>query len=89
MVWGSEAVHTLGARFFPRPAGEDPRVAPQDIPEFIEEVLLLQDNVESIAAHMDSPKPIAQRTGEMAGRLDNILAAAQRASQIRGGVQIW
>ncbi len=88
-VWGSETVHALGARFFPQLAGDDLRVAPEDVPEFIKEVLLLQNNIESIAARMDSPKPIAQRTSEIADRLNNVLDAAQRALQVRGGVQIW
>ncbi|MFD8597534.1 hypothetical protein ACFV1L_21280 [Kitasatospora sp. NPDC059646] len=88
-VWGSETVRALGARFFPQLAGSDLRVAPENVPEFIDEVLLLQNNIESIAARMDSPKPIDQRTGEIADRLNNIRDAAQRASQIGGGVQIW
>ncbi|MFD7596348.1 hypothetical protein ACFV6D_25345 [Kitasatospora sp. NPDC059812] len=88
-VWGSDTVRSLGARFFPQLAGDDLRVPTEDVPEFIEEVLLLQRNIESIAAHMDSPKPVAQRVDEIAGRLNNILNAAHRASQIRGGVQIW
>jgi hypothetical protein len=88
-VWGSETVRSLGARFFPQLAGNDLRVVPEDVPEFIREVHLLQNNIESIAARMDSPKPVAQRAGEIADRLDNILDAARRASQIRGGVQIW
>ncbi|MER5350977.1 hypothetical protein ABT093_11655 [Kitasatospora sp. NPDC002551] len=88
-VWGSEAVRSLGARFFPRLAGGGLRVLPDDVPEFIEEVLLLLNNIESIAAHRDSPKPVAQRAGEIADRLDNVLDAARRALRIRGGVQIW
>ncbi|WP_189925417.1 hypothetical protein [Kitasatospora xanthocidica] len=88
-VWGSDTVRSLGARFFPQLAGDDLRVPPEDVPEFIEEALLLQSNIESIAARMDSPKPVAQRVGEIAGRLNNILDAAHRASRIRGGVQIW
>lgn len=88
-VWGSEAVCSLGARFFPQLAGDALRVAPEDVPEFIREVLLLQNNVESISARMDSPKPAARRTSEIADRLNNILDAAQRALQVHGGVQIW
>ncbi|MEV7121127.1 hypothetical protein [Kitasatospora griseola] len=88
-VWGSETVHSLGARFFPQLAGDELRVAPADVPEFIEEVLLLKNNVESIAARMNSPKPVAQRASEIADRLGNILDAALRALQVGGGVQIW
>ncbi len=88
-VWGSDTVCSLGARFFPQLASDTLRVAPEDVPEFIQEVLLLQNNIESIAARMESPKPVAQRASEITDRLNNILDAAQRASQIRGGVQIW
>ncbi|MFJ9447889.1 hypothetical protein ACIRRH_39585 [Kitasatospora sp. NPDC101235] len=88
-AWGSDTVRSLGARFFPQLAGDELRVAPEDVPGFIEEVLLLQSNIESIAAGMESPKPVTQRASEIADRLKNILDAARRASQIRGGVQIW
>ncbi|GAA1406805.1 hypothetical protein GCM10009639_55050 [Kitasatospora putterlickiae] len=87
-VWGSERVRSLGARFFPQLAGDTLCVAPADVPEFIQEVFLLQSNVESIAAGMDSPTPVTHRVGQIADRLDNILDAAQRAIQIGGGVQI-
>ncbi|MEU1289809.1 hypothetical protein [Kitasatospora sp. NPDC005856] len=88
-VWGSETVRSLGARFFPQLAEDELRVPPEYVSEFIEEVLLLQCNIESIATHMDSSKPVAQRVGEIADRLDNILDAGHRALQVRGGVQIW
>ncbi|WP_316528140.1 hypothetical protein [Kitasatospora brasiliensis] len=57
--------------------------------EFIEEILLLRRNVESIAARMDSPRPVAQRADALAARLDTILDAARRASGIGGGMQVW
>ncbi|MFJ8164282.1 hypothetical protein ACIRBY_25625 [Streptomyces sp. NPDC096136] len=88
-VWGSEAVRSLGARFFPRLAGDDLRVAPGDVAEFIEEVLLLQANIETVAARMDSPEPLPRRVGAIADRLGNVLDAARRAERVGGGVQIW
>ncbi|MFB7620487.1 hypothetical protein [Kitasatospora sp. NPDC056181] len=86
-VRGSGTVRPRGARFFPRPAGDELRVPPQDVAEFIGEVLLFQGDIESIAVPMDPPKPVAQRVGEISDRLDSILDAAHRASQIRGGVR--
>ncbi|WP_395292520.1 hypothetical protein ACF9IK_02180 [Kitasatospora hibisci] len=43
-VWGSDTVSSPGARLFPQLASATPFVAPEDVPEFIQEVLLLQNN---------------------------------------------
>ncbi|MFJ6621951.1 hypothetical protein ACIQOW_30775 [Kitasatospora sp. NPDC091335] len=84
-LWGSPAVRSLGARFLPRLAEGDLDVAPAEVAEFTEEVLLLLGSAESLAARMDPPG----RAGQIAARLDNILDAARRAARVGGGVRIW
>jgi hypothetical protein len=88
-VWGSEAARALGARFFPQLAETDLRVEPGSVPEFIEEVQLLQDNVGAIAARSGSTVANGDLADTIARRLDHILDAAQRALVVGGGVLIW
>ncbi|MGW3039268.1 hypothetical protein ACWC9T_04275 [Kitasatospora sp. NPDC001159] len=88
-VWGSEAARALGARFFPQLAETDLRVAPGDVPEFIEEVQLLRNDAGTIAARSSSTVANGGLAETIARRLDHILDAAQRALSVGGGVLIW
>ncbi|MGW7583176.1 hypothetical protein ACWGKU_28285 [Kitasatospora sp. NPDC054768] len=63
-------------------------MAPADVAEFVEGVLLPKDDVESAAARTGSPEPVARRVRELADRSEDILDAARRASQVGGGVRI-
>lgn len=90
-VWGSDAVRSLGAEFLPRLKREsEVRIAPHEVPGFMDEVTLLQNNLELIATRQeDAGKSFVQNVYEIESRLNNIHAAAQRALLVRGGVVIW
>ncbi|MFD5796910.1 hypothetical protein ACFWIO_25980 [Streptomyces diastatochromogenes] len=82
-VWGSDAVRSLGARWFPLLDGEWLEVATEELPEFLAEIALLR-------AHLDL---IGGATGVdpwgIGRRLDTIEAAALRARRLGAGVLIW
>ncbi|MFE1801789.1 hypothetical protein ACFW9L_37280 [Streptomyces sp. NPDC059517] len=96
-VWGSEPVRSLGARFLPRLAAEDLTVAPDEMPAFLAECDLLRTHLGRITGHTDD----VSRAGDLSRAddvgfaadvrrsLDNIVAAARRASDIGGGIIIW
>ncbi|WP_151484211.1 hypothetical protein [Streptomyces albicerus] len=94
-VWGSEAVRSLGARFFPRLATEDLTVAPDEVSDFLAECDLVRAHLARIADHMRSEpgtgprKSHAEHAEDVRRRLDNIVDAARRALGVRGGVIIW
>jgi hypothetical protein len=94
-VWGSEAVRSLGARFFPRLATEDLTVAPDEVSDFLAECDLVRAHLARIADHMRSEagtgsrKSEAEHAEDVRRRLDNIVDAARRALGVRGGVIIW
>jgi hypothetical protein len=94
-VWGSEAVRSLGARFFPRLATEDLTVAPDEVSDFLAECDLVRAHLARIADHMRSEagtrsrKSQAEHAEDVRRRLDNIVDAARRALGVRGGVIIW
>ncbi|MEU9763779.1 hypothetical protein [Streptomyces sp. NPDC047985] len=83
LLWGSEYVRGLGARFFPGPADGDLRVEPEDIGEFLAECGLLRRHTAALAVHG------GYREDYVAARLANITAAAERARSVGGGVLVW
>ncbi|BCL29002.1 hypothetical protein ACFFS2_06140 [Streptomyces aurantiacus] len=94
-VWGSEPVRSLGARFLPRLATEDLTVAPDEVADFIAECDLVRTHLARIAEHMRAEPETgprqspSQRADDVSRRLDNIVDAARRASDVGGGVIIW
>ncbi|MFI0718606.1 hypothetical protein [Streptomyces sp. NPDC021224] len=82
-LWGGEAVVALGARFLPRLAREDLYVERDDIADFLAECALLRP-------HLDD---LAERGGYLPdyvrARFANIVAAAERARGVGGGIVIW
>ncbi|GAA3792309.1 hypothetical protein [Streptomyces chiangmaiensis] len=88
-VWGSEAVHSLGARFFPILARGDLTVAPDQVADFLDECALIRSNLELVAPSADPAKSHAEYVRQISERLRNIEDAAERAQSVRGGVVIW
>ncbi|MFI1972020.1 hypothetical protein [Streptomyces cinnamoneus] len=82
-LWGSEAIHDVGARFFPRLHGHDLWVEPDEVDDFLAEC-------EAIRPHLDH---LAEQGGYhaeyVAERFDNIVAAARRAKDEGGGIVVW
>ncbi|MGF1426092.1 hypothetical protein [Kitasatospora sp. LaBMicrA B282] len=90
IVWGSETVRSLGARFFPVLAtGDQLAVAPDQVPAFLDECALLRANLELVARAADSAKPLDRSVQQISARLRNIEHACARAEQAAGGVLIW
>ncbi|MET9559100.1 MULTISPECIES: hypothetical protein [Streptomyces] len=81
-VWGSEPVRSLGARFLPRLATEDLTVAPDEMPAFLAECALIRTQLARLASTLVPADAVSRR-------LDNIVDAARRASDIGGGIIIW
>ncbi|MBO0510493.1 hypothetical protein, partial [Streptomyces beijiangensis] len=72
-VWGSDAVRSLGARFFPRLDRHDVEVEPDEVAAFLEECALIRANLPLIAASTAGEKTLAEH-GHVLGRdLDNIV----------------
>ena len=86
VVWGSEAVRALGARFFPLLALKDLWVQPEEVEEFQRECALLRDHLDEIAVPDETGRP---RRDTVSDRLANIEATAARARSLGGGVVIW
>jgi len=82
-LWGSEAIRSLGARFFPRLDGDNLQVEPDEIDDFLNEC-------EAVRPHFDH---LAERTGYdadyIAARFNNIVTAALRAKTESGGIIVW
>jgi hypothetical protein len=88
-VWGSTAVRSLGARFFPDLAEGDLTVAPEQMSDFLVECALIRRNLEAVAPRRD---PAVQGDGhvrQVSERLANIEDAGERARKSGGGVIIW
>ena len=81
-VWGSQAVRSLGARFFPQLAGGDLLVAADELPAFIEECGLLRRNLTLVAGQSSTED-------QLSFRLANIEAAVARALDLGACVVIW
>ncbi|MFI0789827.1 hypothetical protein ACH4Q6_29990 [Streptomyces lydicus] len=88
-VWGSEAVRSLGASFFPVLASGDLKVLPDQVREFLTECALIRSNLEVVAPRTDPSKTHAEYVWQIAERLRNIEDAAERARGVAGGVLIW
>ncbi|MFF8375808.1 hypothetical protein ACF07V_06755 [Streptomyces sp. NPDC015661] len=88
-VWGSEALRSLGARFFPMLAGGDLTVAPDQVADFLAECALIRSNLELVASSTDPAKSHGEYVRQISERLRNIEDAAERARSVRGGVIIW
>lgn len=88
-VWGSEAVRSLGARFFPVLAKADLKVLPEQVADFRSECALVRSNLDVVAPRTDPSKAHAVYVWEISERLRNIEEAAERAQAVAGGVLIW
>ncbi|TKA08352.1 hypothetical protein [Actinacidiphila oryziradicis] len=89
VVWGSEAVRSLGARFLPRLADGDCEVAPDQVQDFLTECALVREKLALIALRMDPARSREHHMYEVGIRLDNFVDAGRRAQQAGGGVLIW
>ena len=82
-LWGSVAVRALGARFFPRLDGDDLKVEPGEIDDFLAEC-------EAILPHFDHLAEVSGYDTEYITRcFNNIVAASVRAKAEGGGVIVW
>ncbi|MFF8411339.1 hypothetical protein [Streptomyces omiyaensis] len=82
-LWGSAAMRALGARFFPLLAGDDLRVQPEELAEFLAECDAVRPHLAALAAHSGYTEEY------VTARFDNIAAAARRAREVGGGVLVW
>jgi hypothetical protein len=89
VVWGSEAVRSLGATFFPVLASGDLTVAPNQAADFLAECALIRSNLELVAPSADPAKSHAEYVRQISERLRNIEDACERAQGVAGGVLIW
>ncbi|MFF2774554.1 hypothetical protein ACFVU3_06565 [Streptomyces sp. NPDC058052] len=82
-LWGSAGMRALGTRFFPRLDGDDLRVLPEEVGDFLAEC-------EAVRPHLPA---LAEQGGYephyVAARFDHIVAAAHRAREVGGGVLVW
>ncbi|UNO43435.1 hypothetical protein [Streptomyces sp. MST-110588] len=88
-VWGSQAVRSLGARFFPVLADGDLRVEADQVPAFVAECVLLRENLERIVTETVPVRTVEEHRQAISGRLANIEDAARRAQETDGGILIW
>ncbi|MFB7454869.1 hypothetical protein [Streptomyces sp. NPDC056194] len=59
-VWGSEAVRSLGASFFPVLANEDLTVFPDHVTDLLAECAVVRNNLEAVAPSIDPSKSHAE-----------------------------
>ncbi|WP_269858008.1 hypothetical protein [Streptomyces sp. RPT161] len=88
-VWGSEAVRSLGARFFPVLAAADLQVDVDQVPAFLRECALLREHLETIVAGTPAVRTVEEHRDVISRRLANIEDAARRAQAMGGGVLSW
>jgi hypothetical protein len=88
-VWGSEAVRSLGARFFPALADGDLSVQPAQVPAFLAECALLREHLEDVVAGTVPVRTVREHRRQISQRLANIENCAGRARRIAAGVLIW
>lgn len=88
-VWGSDAVRSLGARFFPELAGSDLTVAPDQVSDFLAECALVRRNLEAFAPRREPGVRDEGYVQQVSERLANIEDAAERALRSGGGVVVW
>ncbi|GGJ54085.1 hypothetical protein [Streptomyces brasiliensis] len=82
-VWGSDVVRSLGARYLPLLDGDWMEVATEDLPLFLQEILLLRAHLDLIAT------TVGVHPDGIESRLDNIEAATLRAQRLGARVLIW
>jgi hypothetical protein len=82
-LWGSDIIRSLGGRYLPHLAANDLWVRPDSVEGFLAECDLIRVNIRAIAA----------RTGRsedyISDRLNNMIKAARRASDLGGGIVVW
>ncbi|SHF87008.1 hypothetical protein [Streptoalloteichus hindustanus] len=88
LVWGSERVRALGARYFPVLADGD-LVAPEQVRDFRRECALLAANLDAIAPPPEPGWSHERLVDGISFRLANITDAAERAEDVGGGVLVW
>ncbi|MFI0740197.1 hypothetical protein ACH4PU_19225 [Streptomyces sp. NPDC021100] len=88
-VWGSQAVRSSGARFFPVLADGDLRVDADQVRAFRRECAVLRENLEEIVAGVEPGMAADRLRGQLPARLANIEDAARRAEEVGGGVLVW
>ncbi|MFB7473571.1 hypothetical protein [Kitasatospora sp. NPDC056184] len=88
-VWGSEAVRSLGAGFFPVLAETDLHVQPEEVPAFLRECRLLRENLGRIVAETQPVRTVEEHGEAISARLAIIEDTAGRALTLGGGVLIW
>jgi hypothetical protein len=86
-VWGSEAVRSLGARFFPQLAETDLYVNSDEMPAFIEECAMLRQNLALISKRPETAR--GDEVDAVSFRLGNIEDAAARALSMGACVVVW
>lgn len=82
-LWGTEAVRALGARFLPRLDGDNLKVEPGEIDDFLAECEAMRPHLGRLA------EASGYDTAYIAQCLDNIVAASVRARAEGGGVIVW
>ncbi|MEV6769200.1 hypothetical protein AB0N05_11295 [Nocardia sp. NPDC051030] len=93
-VWGSEAMRSLGARFFPvladpsRPRA-DLIVMPEEIPALLGECRMVREWLVEVVPQDPDEAVFARLALGILDRLANIEIAAGRALGVGGGVLIW
>ncbi|MFQ6394310.1 hypothetical protein ACLMAJ_12710 [Nocardia sp. KC 131] len=88
-VWGSDAVRALGTSFFPVLATGDLTVLPHAIGEFLHECSVIRAKLDAIAPPGDGDRHTHEwYVDAISERLSNIEAAAERARELRGGIEI-
>ncbi len=88
-VWGSEALRSLGARYFPALADGDLTVAPDQVSDFLAECALVRSNLESFAPQREPGARDEGYVRQVSERLANIESASLRALESGGGVVVW
>ncbi|MCL7424626.1 hypothetical protein [Streptomyces sp. YS415] len=89
LVWGSRAIRSLGARFFPDLV-RGGLVAPDETPAFLAECALVRGHLERLAELTCRPdRTVEQHAGHIGSRLATIEETALRAREMGGGVLIW
>jgi hypothetical protein len=82
-LWGGEGVVALGARFFPRLARGDLYVEREDVADFLAECEVLRPHLDDLAVRGGYLPDYVR------ARFANIVAAAERARGVDGGIVIW
>ncbi|MGW1778151.1 hypothetical protein ACWCQQ_03290 [Streptomyces sp. NPDC002143] len=91
-VWGSPAMHRIGARFLPALVSvhNGDVVGPAEIPAFLAELALVRTHMERLAAETCPPDRTAEQHAlHLTGRLHGIEASARYAQRVGGGLLIW